>query len=68
RLFALRAQVGLVRLLRAEGRVELDDIERLRRLRSGIAGIPDAHEADALLSGGAGPPSTGEGSEGSTTG
>ncbi|WP_437647634.1 TOMM system kinase/cyclase fusion protein [Sorangium sp. So ce362] len=68
RLFALRAQAGLVRLRRAEGRVELDDIERLRRLRSGITGIPDAREADALLSWGAGPPSTGEGSGASTTG
>ncbi|XYH98764.1 TOMM system kinase/cyclase fusion protein [Sorangium sp. So ce1128] len=68
RLFALRAQVGLVRLRRAEGRVELDDIERLRRLGSGIIGIPDAREADSLLSGGAGQPSTGEGSRVSTTG
>ncbi|WP_437654355.1 TOMM system kinase/cyclase fusion protein [Sorangium sp. So ce1182] len=51
RLFGLRAQVALVRLRRAEGRVALDDVERLRRLRSGITGIPDAREADALLSG-----------------
>ncbi|WP_438007670.1 TOMM system kinase/cyclase fusion protein [Sorangium sp. So ce321] len=68
RLFALRAQVALVRLRRAEGRVALDDMERLRGLRSGITGIPDAREADSLLSGGAGQPSTGEGSRGSTTG
>ncbi|WP_437834876.1 TOMM system kinase/cyclase fusion protein [Sorangium sp. So ce1153] len=52
RLFGLRAQVALVRLRRAEGRVEPDDIERLRRLGSGLTGIPDAREADSLLSGG----------------
>ncbi|WP_437715160.1 TOMM system kinase/cyclase fusion protein [Sorangium sp. So ce448] len=65
RLFALRAQVALVRLRRAEGRVELDDVERLRRLRSGITDIPDAREADSLLFAGAGQPSTGESSRGS---
>lgn len=49
RLFALRAAMGLVRLGAARGGAGEADLERLRRLRSGLGDIPDAREADALL-------------------
>lgn len=50
RLFELRAMKDLVCLRAARGRVEGADLERLRRLRSGLGDMPDTHEVDELFS------------------
>jgi hypothetical protein len=50
----MRALMGLIRVRRAQGREDKGDIGQLRELRSDITGIPDADEAESLLSGDAG--------------